>query len=143
MARGNNTVKNMMSLENGIVIFLVLVLIGLVYMYIRNSRENFQDVHVKNLVFYYVDWCPHCKDAKPVFNQLAEKIKNNNGKHNGKPVHLELVNCEENAERAEKAGIRGYPSVLIESNDPNHKSEELDQGISIETLENFLDKHLN
>ena len=35
-----------------------------------NTRTKTADVF-----FFYVDWCPHCKTAKPIWNQFKEKHK--------------------------------------------------------------------
>ena len=37
-----------------------------------------------DLYFFYTDWCPHCKTAKPVWNELQTDIGTN--KINGKTI---------------------------------------------------------
>ena len=63
-------------------------------------------------VMYYVDWCPHCKTAKPEWNKL---IKDFGGKTiNGKRILITKVDCEENPEIAKAQNIDGYPTFRFD-----------------------------
>jgi thiol-disulfide isomerase/thioredoxin len=63
---------------------------------------------------YYVDWCPHCKTAKPEWEKFMQMF---NGKEvNGKKVLVVKINCEENPDAAKEAGVEGYPSFKFNLN---------------------------
>lgn len=67
---------------------------------------------------YYVDWCPHCKTAKPEWEQL---MQNYNGKVvNGKKVLVLKINCEENPEAAKRDNIDGYPTFKFNMDGKYH-----------------------
>lgn len=54
-------------------------------------------------------WCSPCKQAKPVFQQLKETIKD---------VQFEIVDIDEQHEMAQDFNITGVPTfMLIEDNE--------------------------
>jgi thiol-disulfide isomerase/thioredoxin len=67
------------------------------------------------LMLFYVDWCPHCKTAKPEW----EKVKTEyDGKViNGHTVHFSEINCTEESPEVEKMmntyKIEGYPTIKM------------------------------
>ena len=50
---------------------------------VANAQEFAPTVDV---YFFFADWCPHCKTAKPEWDKIKRK-------YNGKEVHGYLVNC--------------------------------------------------
>jgi thiol-disulfide isomerase/thioredoxin len=92
---------------------------------------------VANLMLFYVDWCPHCKTAKPEWNALKEEY---DGKTiNGYVVVFEEYNCtDENSEIEDlinKYKIEGYPTIkLIKDN----QVIEYDAKPTKATMEQFL-----
>jgi|SaaInlV_165m_DNA_1040744.scaffolds.fasta_scaffold76085_1 thiol-disulfide isomerase/thioredoxin len=112
---------------------LLLVLIGLAIVYlILNSREQeekqqkekFRARRLKRnerfhnpqsdskMVMFYVDWCPHCQKAKPIWKKLGDKLSNKLPK-----LKLEMVNGEENRKLAEKYEIQYFPTILYINGD--------------------------
>ena len=77
---------------------------------------------------YYVDWCPHCVSTKPHFKSLMDQ--HNNSKIGGKTVRIEMVDCEKNPEKAEAAGVEGYPTIKLENNGStqNYEGERTKKG---------------
>ena len=58
--------------------------------------------------FYYVDWCGHCKKAKPEF----EKVSNESKSGAFGRIQVRKVNCEgsvKEIQEAEKMNIDGFP----------------------------------
>jgi thiol-disulfide isomerase/thioredoxin len=92
---------------------------------------------VANLMLFYVDWCPHCKTAKPEWNALKEEY---DGKTiNGYVVIFEEYNCtDENSDIEDlinKYKIEGYPTIkLIKDN----QVVEYDAKPTKATMEQFL-----
>lgn len=64
---------------------------------------------VTKITLYYADWCGHCKTFKPVWNELKEYVKEHN-------IPLKLEEYESSKDKAvvDKAGIKGYPTILVE-----------------------------
>jgi len=65
-----------------------------------------------SFTMYYVDWCPHCKSVKPVFNEF---MGNGTLLVNGKSVKCAMVNAETNPEAVKDLNVKGYPSFLLNS----------------------------
>ena len=106
-----------------ILLVLVVVIVGL-YMYnnqkSQQMRENFQDgadddKHTAELMFFSVDWCPHCKTAKPEWEQLKAEYKDK--KINGYKVIFTDIDCTKETPQIEKLmntyKIEGYPTIKL------------------------------
>jgi thioredoxin-like negative regulator of GroEL len=79
--------------------------------YNNHSVEHMGNQNKGVLKLFYVDWCGHCKNFKPIFEgELSDAVKEQQ-----LPCKLELVNCEERPEEAKKYNIRGYPTVIFEN----------------------------
>jgi protein disulfide-isomerase-like protein len=79
--------------------------------YANQSVEHMDNQNKAVLKLFYVDWCGHCKNFKPIFEgELSDAVKEQQ-----LPCKLELVNCEEHPEEAKKYNIRGYPTVIFEN----------------------------
>ena len=64
---------------------------------------------------FYVDWCPHCKTAKPEWDKVKQQY---NGKTiNGTTILFKEVNCtNETADVQEMISqykIEGYPTIKL------------------------------
>jgi len=69
------------------------------------------DDKVAQLFLFKVDWCPHCKTAKPVFDEVEKEI---NGRQvNGYTVTFKTVDCEAEPDLADKFKIEGYPTIKL------------------------------
>lgn len=77
---------------------------------VRKAADATQDMRV--CVLYYTDWCGHCKNFKPVFNQCVTK---SNASPIADNIHWCAVNCEEESGRAVAAqqGVKGYPTLKV------------------------------
>jgi thiol-disulfide isomerase/thioredoxin len=67
------------------------------------------------LLFFYADWCPHCKTAKPIWEELQSEYKNKT--INGYHVVFTEVNCSEETAEVERMmnqySIEGYPTIKL------------------------------
>jgi thiol-disulfide isomerase/thioredoxin len=86
----------------------------------KPNSEHIQDSpngngNTAELLFFYADWCPHCKTAKPIWNDLKAEYENKT--INGYKVVFTDVNCsEENAEvekMMNKYNVEGYPTIKL------------------------------
>ena len=79
--------------------------------YHTQSVEHMENQNKAVLKLFYVDWCGHCKNFKPIFEgELSNAVQEQQ-----LPCRLELVNCEEHPEEAKKYNIRGYPTLIFEN----------------------------
>jgi thiol-disulfide isomerase/thioredoxin len=67
------------------------------------------------LMLFYVDWCPHCKTAKPVWDELKSEFENK--KINGYKILFTEINCTNETPEIEslinKFKIEGYPTIKL------------------------------
>jgi len=132
----------------GIVIGLILIIVGY-YTYkqyadktsFHANRENIPKDQNSNktatLMLFYVDWCPHCKTAKPEWENLRTEYE---GKSiNGYNLMFVEHNCtnenDEVSQLMDKYNIEGYPTIkLVKDN----QIIEYDAKPTKSTMEQFL-----
>jgi thiol-disulfide isomerase/thioredoxin len=89
------------------------------------------------LLFFYADWCPHCKTAKPIWNDLQSEYENKT--INGYTVVFTEVNCSEETAEVDnmmnKYSVEGYPTIKLLK---DGQIIEYDAKPSKETLTQFL-----
>uniref|UniRef100_A0A6C0JF24 Thioredoxin domain-containing protein n=1 Tax=viral metagenome TaxID=1070528 RepID=A0A6C0JF24_9ZZZZ len=89
------------------------------------------------LMLFYADWCPHCKTAKPIWNDLKTQYQNKT--INGYQVIFTDVNCStESAETEQmmnKYNIEGFPTIKLLK---DGQIIEYDAKPTKETLNEFL-----
>mgnify|MGYP002021162496 FL=1 len=85
-----------------------------------------------DIYFFYTSWCPHCKTAFPVWNSLkAEKpaVK-------GITINYIEVDCEKEAQTAEKFAVDGYPTIKLVH---GKQVIEYDAKPELDTLKHFIE----
>lgn len=109
-----------------------------------SMREGFTDstgpistMGADMFTLYYVDWCPHCKSVKPMFEDFA---KNGFVTVAGKNVKVRAIECEKQSQEAEGKPIKGYPTFLLET--AEGKTVEYQGDRSPEAWMKFLDEQL-
>jgi len=132
----------------GVIILFAAVAIFYYFYYIAPSsnskyRPNSEQVPVggssntAELMFFYADWCPHCKAAKPIWNDLKAEYENKT--INGYKVIFTDVDCSEETAEVEKLmnqyNIEGYPTIKLIK---DGQVIEYDAKPSKETLTKFL-----
>jgi thiol-disulfide isomerase/thioredoxin len=80
-----------------------------------SSMDSPTDDSAVQLLFFTVDWCPHCKVAKPEWDNLVSEY---DGKLiNGRQVVFTNYNCTTETEETKKLisqyGIDGYPTIKL------------------------------
>lgn len=67
------------------------------------------------IILFYVDWCPHCKTAKPVWDKV--KLEYQDQVIKGKRVIFTEINCTNESpdveEMINKYNIQGYPTIKM------------------------------
>ena len=123
---GNNFSTTKIMVISAIIIF---VGIGIYYYYYHvaptmkktYSANNEHTGEANNsskeaeLLLFYVDWCPHCKTAKPAWNEIKAQYENKT--INGYKVIFTEVNCTEETADVEqmmnKYNIEGFPTIKL------------------------------
>jgi thiol-disulfide isomerase/thioredoxin len=106
------------------------------------GSQNNQGDKEAELLFFYAEWCPHCKTAKPVWESLKTQYENKT--INGYTVIFTEINCTtENAEvekMMDKYNVEGFPTIKLLK---DGQIIEYDAKPTKETLEQFLNTVLN
>ena len=124
------TIKNIVYSKKFIGIVLLAALLTAVAFYFYNSyiapRLNPTFVTNKELqtasaadsgvndvdvLYFYTDWCPFCKKARPAWDKIKEKY--NEKPLNGKTLFFKEINCEKDEKMADQYNIEGYPTIKM------------------------------
>jgi len=111
-------------------VFFVLIILLIMYLYSKYFTPLFQSKFIANnempvpnesnsknaeLLFFYAEWCPHCKTAKPVWEDTSAEYENKT--INGYNVTFTEVNCTTENGRVEslmnKYKIEGFPTIKL------------------------------
>ena len=89
------------------------------------------------LLFFYADWCPHCKTAKPIWFDLKSEYQNKT--INGHQIIFTEINCSEETAEVDKMmnqyNVEGYPTIKLLK---DGQVIEYDAKPSKDTLNQFL-----
>lgn len=122
-----------------VALLVVLVVVG---MRLMNKSEGFNN-NTKEPVtvyFFYVDWCPHCTNAKPEVAALEQELASQNNLVNGVPVKVKQVNCDEEKELAAEHNVKAYPTVVAVK---GNQKEQLNNKVTKSNLKDWLSSLVN
>ena len=106
----------------------------------QGSSNNTTDA---NITMYYVDWCPHCKNSMPIYDEF---IKDYNKKNiNGYTLKVTKFNCTNDEDPEVKAvidkyDIEGFPTIILNS---NNQQIAFNAEATKESLEQFVNEVLS
>jgi thiol-disulfide isomerase/thioredoxin len=149
-----STLQNGLSMNTLITIIMAVVFLGIgiyVYMtYFSNASKLYSanrefDQGTKGgqaeIILFYVDWCPHCKTAKPIWEQIKSEYSNKTV--NGYQVTFTEVNCTNESPDVEalveKYKIEGYPTIKLLKGD---QVIDFEAKPTVSTLTQFLNTAL-
>jgi len=129
------------------ILLVSLLTVGLAYMAYRiflQSQKKTQDyiennefkdkikTSKSNLLFFYTNWCDHCRNSKPIWKQI--QTDSDIQKFN---LNFIDINCEDEKNNAllKNYNIKEYPTVILEH---NNKKFIFDANLDAETLLKFL-----
>jgi thiol-disulfide isomerase/thioredoxin len=145
---GSNLNTTTILMIAGVILFIALSLFYYFYYmntqtkakYHPNSEHNTSDSpngNTAELLFFYADWCPHCKTAKPILDDLKSEYENKT--INGYKIIVTDINCSEETAEVEqimnKYSVEGYPTIKLLK---DGQIIEYDAKPSKETLTQFL-----
>lgn len=135
----------------GVIVFIIIAVSFYNY-YIapssnpRYNANNEEDAEIgqnpatgktAELMFFFADWCPHCKSAKPIWNNLKTEYETK--LVHGYRIIFTEVDCSEETPEVEKLmnqySIEGYPTIKLLK---DGQVIEYDAKPSKENLEKFL-----
>jgi thiol-disulfide isomerase/thioredoxin len=108
-----------------VAVAVVLSVVGyMVYLYSRpklltqingDSTEGQTSNSDAEIIFFFADWCPHCKKAKPHWEEVKQSYS---GKVvNGYTMVFTEVDCSKETEEMKKTTaeyeIEGYPTIKL------------------------------
>jgi len=64
-----------------------------------------------DIYFFYTTWCPHCKTAKPIWEDFKEEMKDK--KVNGIKINFFEVDCDKDAATSDKFKVKGFPTIKL------------------------------
>ena len=108
-------VQEFLKNPRNLLVLVVLVLLAVYLCYtclLKNKTsvetENFStnDVIVR---IFHVKWCGHCKAAKSEFETFYNERNNTN--LNGKNVKVEMIDADDEPDKASQYGVTGYPTI--------------------------------
>jgi protein disulfide-isomerase A6 len=87
------------------------------------------------IVLYYADWCPHCKNFSPIWEQFDNYVK-----RNFPSVKVSKMKCEGGNEAiCNQKGVNGFPTVILYY---KNKEFKFDGNRTISSLADFIVKNI-
>ncbi|XP_054159042.1 thioredoxin domain-containing protein 5-like [Oppia nitens] len=96
------------------------------------NEDNFGKIIKKDITFikYWVPWCSHCKQLRPVWHQLSTKMFANNA------ITIASVDCSQHESLCNKQQVEGYPTLFVYKD--NQKITEYDGIRDLEHIYDFV-----
>ena len=107
------------------------------YSDVANSSQRSEALQV---FFFFADWCPHCKNAKPDWNSFRSQVDGTvvNG-YVIQTVEVDCTNLDSDAEAAKlvkQNNVAGFPSVFAMK---DNSRIDYDAKVELNSLNQFLD----
>jgi protein disulfide-isomerase-like protein len=85
------------------------------------------------VVMFYAPWCGHCKTTAPIFDSVADAMKQ----------QLYVVNCDKESELASQQGIQGFPTILYFKKGKRIEfgKDPLDGNRDLESIKKWITRH--
>lgn len=124
MSIGSKINSTTMIIISAIILFVIIAIFYYFYYVAPSStkyKANSEQVPSSSgsnnaeLLFFYADWCPHCKAAKPIWNDLKAEYENKT--INGYKITFTEIDCSEESPEVEKLmnqySVEGYPTIKL------------------------------
>ena len=104
-----------------VLIFIIAALVvyrryiasGLTREYVANNEftNDGGALQSADIYFFYTTWCPHCKTAKPIWEEFREEMKDK--KVNGIKLNFFEVDCDKDTATSDKFKVKGFPTIKL------------------------------
>lgn len=99
--------------------------------------KNFDEVVLNNgkdtLIEFYAPWCGHCKKLAPIYDELAEKLQNE---------EIAIVKMDATANDVPPDfNVRGFPTIFWLPKDDKEKPVSYGEGRELDDFIKFIAKH--
>jgi thiol-disulfide isomerase/thioredoxin len=78
----------------------------------ENAPPSSENQKTATLYMFGTTWCPHCKTAKPVWDDYVRN--NENLKVGNYDILFKSVDCDAEKNIADKFNVKGYPTFKLE-----------------------------
>lgn len=102
--------------------------------YIENSVYGSDGGGNVVVYFFYTEWCPHCKKAKPQWNSFTENNPNNTR------LTFKEIDCDKDKETASNFNVTSYPTIKLTY---KGKTYDYDARVDKDTLQKFVETSIN
>ena len=126
-----------------VILFLIAALVtyrkflmgGMNKKYVANNEYNKEAVGITSadIYFFYTEWCPHCKTAKPIWFEFKKDMEGQTV--NGVKLHFFEVDCDKDSETSDKFKVKGFPTIKLIK---GKQIIEYDAKPSVATLHEFV-----
>jgi thioredoxin-like negative regulator of GroEL len=99
--------------------------------FIENKEHELYSITEAELYLFSVDWCPHCKDTKVIWDRFTSTYTSDKYQ-----ITFVEVDCDERENLAKEFNVEEYPTIVMVKDD---KKYYYDANIKKETLEKFID----
>jgi thiol-disulfide isomerase/thioredoxin len=119
------------------ILIILVVLLVLIRFIPQSPFEGFTNTP-KTVVICKAEWCGHCKQAAPEFEQLvnASPITLTNGNK----VNVKMLDADADKSAISKYKIRGYPTILIMNGDSDQVEVEYPGERTYDSVIRFLNE---
>ena len=126
-----NTISSPVFIIGGIIclgIFITLIVFAV------KKFKGGRNMNKKTLILklYYVEWCGHCNNFKPIWKKLQKQNISN--------VKFKAIDCDKHKNIAQADGIEGFPTIRL-YNSNNKLLDELEGERNIKNIKNLIKKH--
>ena len=99
--------------------------------FIENTEHELYNKSEAELYLFSVNWCPHCKDTKIIWDKYTTSYKSSKYE-----ITFIEVDCDKRENLAKEFKIEEYPTIVLVK---NNKKYYYDANIKKETLDKFID----
>ena len=128
-----NDVKNKLAKNMGNTQFLIIFLVAVLFLiaalviykryvvsginkkYVTNNEfsktAGDKSLTTADIYFFYTEWCPHCKTAKPIWADFKSQM--NGKKINGINLNFIEIDCDKDTATSDKFNVKGFPTIKL------------------------------
>tara|TARA_Y100000591_G_C21626858_1_gene590736 strand:- start:74 stop:610 length:537 start_codon:yes stop_codon:yes gene_type:complete len=125
----NNLIQNKVNLFIYLIIIFIFLYLGY-FVYTKYIKENIIKDHILNyefidksslsnknnaiIVYWYTNWCPHCKSSKNEWKKFEEYLKNTkDNKYKNIIISPIEIDCDKFEKLANIYEIDNYPTITL------------------------------